>query len=331
MQDKATLRSIAAESGFAVTTVSRALADDPKIAEATRRRIGEIARAQGYVPDRAARHLRTGKTNVIALVMTPHDEILGFRGSMIAGVQKALQGTAYHIHMAPYDLRGDPLEPVRHIVQNRLADGILFTGTTPDDPRVAYLNAAGFAFVSYGRTDAGAAHAWCDFDNHAFAVMAVERLAARGRKSLFLLPPKDRRTYGRHMREGFQAAAARLGVKATTSEMLTLATPPQRLQSEIAPLCQGAGIDGIIAPGEVAAMAVMAGLGDAGIAVGGEVDVLAKQTSRTFDLYRPRIDTIYEDISAGGEAMGRLLLRRLAGEGAEGLQVLMLPEPNFRL
>ena len=78
-------------------------------------------------------------------------------------------------------------------------------------------------------------------------------------------------------------------------------------------------------------MAVLAGLQDLGSAIGTEVDVIAKQTSQTFDLYRPRIDTITEDIRAAGETLGQLLLRRIAGEVPEALQVLQSPVANFSL
>jgi LacI family transcriptional regulator len=60
------------------------------------------------------------------------------------------------------------------------------------------------------------------------------------------------------------------------------------------------------------------------------VDVIAKQTSAVFDLVRPRIDTIYEDLRAAGAAMGSLLLRRIGGEPAATLHVLQAPEARFR-
>jgi LacI family transcriptional regulator len=330
MPRRPTLRTIADASGLAVTTVSRALAGDEKIALATRQKVALIARDLGYVPDRAAQRLRTGRTNVIALVLSPHEEILGFRGSMIAGLTQAIQGTQFHISMTPYDGDADPMVPVRHIVRNALADGILFSGTRPDDPRVAFLTAEGFPFVSHGRTDAVGAHAWCDYDNDAFAAAAVARLAARGRRRLFLIPPEPQRTYARHMREGFLRGAAAAGVVAVLDDAITLATPPPRLQASAARLL-AEGIDGFICPGEVSAMAVLAGLQDSGCVIGTVADVIAKQTSQTFDLYRPRIDTIYEDIRAAGESLGHLLLRRIRGEPVEALQVLQSPVANFRL
>lgn len=326
-----TLRTIAAASGFAVTTVSRALAGDAKIAEKTRREVAWIAEQLGYVPDRAAQRLRTGRTNVIALVLSPHEEILGFRGSMIAGLQLAVAGTAFHISMAPYDADADPMVPIRHIVRNGLADGIVFSGTRPDDARVAFLTEAGFPFASHGRTDALVAHAWCDYDNAAFADLAVRRLVAAGARHLLLIPPQSTRTYARHMREGFLMASARAGVRAVIRDDLTLSTPNQRLQDAAPELCVADGIDGFICPGEVAAMAVLAGLQDKGLRIGRDARVIAKQTSQTFDLYRPRIDTIYEDIRLAGETLGQLLLRRIAGEAPEALQVLLPPLSDFRM
>ncbi len=325
MHARPTLRTIAAASGFAVTTVSRALAGDEKIAESTRQEVARVARMVGYVPDRAAQRLRTGRTHVIALVLSPHEEIIGFRGSMIAGLQQALADTPFHIVMAPYDGDADPLVPVRHIVRNRLADGIVFSGTQPQDPRVAFLCDEGFPFVSHGRTDSPVVHPWCDYDNHAFARLAVERLVRQGRRRLLLIPPQQNRTYSRHMREGFLDAVRDAGCEGLLREDLTLATRPVLLQQAAAGLVRTEGIDGFICPGEVAAMAVLAGLQDAGIDIGAKVNVIAKQTSDTFGFYRPRIETIHEDIRHAGEALGALILRRLAGESTDRLQVLLPP------
>ena len=48
-----TLKTIAALSGLAVPTVSRALSDAPDIGTKTKERIRQIARDIGYVPNRA--------------------------------------------------------------------------------------------------------------------------------------------------------------------------------------------------------------------------------------------------------------------------------------
>ena len=220
--------------------------------------------------------------------------------------------------------------PIRHIVRNGLADGIVFSGTRPNDPRVAFLNEAGFPFVSHGRTDSTLPHPWCDYDNAAFARLTVARLVAKGRRRLLLIPPQPVRTYARHMTDGFLAATREAGVEGIIDPALTLSAKTQSLQDGALRLVAERGIDGFICPGEVAAMAVLAGLQDGQVRLGRDVDVVAKQTSGTFDLYRPRVDTVYEDIRAAGEALGHLLLRRIAGEDPAGLTILLAPTASFR-
>ena len=126
---KPTLRTVARETGFAVTTVSRALAGDTAIAKTTREKVAEAASRLGYVPDRAARRLRTGRTQVVTLLLNTEHEFLGFTHEFLSGITDGLRGTGYSVTVVPDSLGADRLEPVRNILRNNLADGVLFTRT----------------------------------------------------------------------------------------------------------------------------------------------------------------------------------------------------------
>ncbi len=326
---KPTQKDVAEASGFAVTTVSRALADDPLIAEKTRAKIAKAAADLGYVPDRAAQRLRTGRTNVIALVLDPHSEILDFSGSMISGFAEVVRGTKYHITLTQHQTGEDPLDPIRHIVRNRLADGLVFARTEPDDPRVRYLMDAGFPFVTHGRTSM-ASHAWYDFDNDAFARMAVERLVEKGRTRLLIIPPSARYTFSEHMVTGFNAAVAEHGITGELPEDFDLNSPSDDIYAKLkARLQQEDRPDGVICPGEIAAISSLAAIEDAGLELGKDIDVVAKQTSQVFDLHRPRIDTIHEDIKAAGQTIAHALLQEINGAAPDTLQTLQQPRPAF--
>ena len=56
------LKDLAKECGVSVATVSKALNDQPDIAAATRERIRAAARRMGYLPNAAARALKTNRT-----------------------------------------------------------------------------------------------------------------------------------------------------------------------------------------------------------------------------------------------------------------------------
>lgn len=64
------LRDIARQAGVAANTVSKALRDAPDLSPATKARIRLLAQQLGYVPDSAARTLRTRRTKLFGLVIS---------------------------------------------------------------------------------------------------------------------------------------------------------------------------------------------------------------------------------------------------------------------
>ena len=323
---KPTLRTIADLTGLAVTTVSRALSDDPAINQDTRKRVAQMARDVGYAPDRAAQRLKTGRTNVISVLLDPHEEILGFGTSIMLGITQALQGTPYHLIVMPNFVKSSNVEAVDYIVRNRLADGLIFTRTETLDPRVRLLIENDFPFVTHGRTEFATPHAYVDYDNFAFAYEAARRLIARGRNKLTIILPSPRLTFGNHMRHGFMTAVREAGIAWEIPETVDLDSPAGAIRDHFRARADEADApDGLICPGEVSAMAAMTGLFEAGRMLGREYDIVAKQTSRLLSDIQPGVDTIYEDLTAAGMELGRMLLRRIGGERASDLQLLLQP------
>jgi LacI family transcriptional regulator len=128
-----TLKTIAFMTGYSVTAVSRALKDAPDIGMETKQRVRLVAKQIGYRPNRAGVRLRTGKTNVISLVLNTEEEVMGLTSQMVYGISEVLRGTPYHLVVTPYALANDPMEPVRYIVETGSADGIILSRTELQD------------------------------------------------------------------------------------------------------------------------------------------------------------------------------------------------------
>ena len=64
-----TIQDIANKSGVAMSTVSRALADSPKISVKTKERIKKMAQDMGYTPNFAARNLTQRESNTVGVVL----------------------------------------------------------------------------------------------------------------------------------------------------------------------------------------------------------------------------------------------------------------------
>lgn len=327
---RVTLRTIAAETGLAVTTVSRALSGDVRIAAATRGLVAQTADRLGYVPDRAAQRLRTGRTKVIQLLLNLDHEFLSFTHEMLGGLSESLAGTGYSVTLFPDLLDRDRLTSIRQIVEGRLGDGVIFNRTELFDPRVRYLTEKGFPFVCHGRTEFSAPHPWVDFDNEAFARIAAERLLSRGRGRLLIVLPPDKYSFAQHLRWGAVAATRAAGAVCEIPDAITLDTPQDQALAWLrGRLMAPDRPDGIICVGEVAALMALAAVEDAGLRVGTDIDLVAKRAGGVFDLLRPRIDTVVEDLRDTGRALGRVLLGAMAGADPAGLNVLQVPQVTF--
>ena len=330
-----TLKTIAEIANLGVTTVSRALKDGPEIGEDTKKRVRRIARDIGYRPDRAGVRLRTGKTNVISLVLNPHEEVMGYGTSMIFGISQALRDTAYHLVVTPHFLEGDPMEPIRYIIETGSADGIILSRTRPQDERIRYLLEMGFPFVCHGRSELATPHPFHDFDNYAFAFEAAKRLIEKGRQRLCIIAPPEGVTYHNHMMMGFERAAHQFGAATVPAPGpapgINTDTAPEDIRGILRQMmAQSDPPDGFICSGDISALALTAGLRDAGMTPGREFDLVAKQTSSALDHTTPAIDTIFEDLTATGHTLASLLVRRINDEPVENLQTVREPELRFR-
>ncbi|MEO7223938.1 MAG: LacI family transcriptional regulator, partial [Devosia sp.] len=327
---KPTLRTIAEMTGLAITTISRALNNAPELSAETRERVQKIAAEIGYVPDRTALRLKTGRTHVISLILDPHDEIINFSSSLVSGITAALRGTPYHLVITPGFRGTSPLDPVQYVLRNKMADGVIFSRTEPSDPRVKLLLDNDFPFVTHGRTETVGSHPYVDYDNYTFAYEAVKRLHAKGRKHVSMIAPPPRFTFGRYLRDGVMQAAKETGIGYEFETRVTLDDSAEDIRkATIARIEQGKAPDAYVCPGDAVALAVIAGISDSGRVIGKDADIVTKQMSGIFSLVRPKVDVISEDISLAGQQMGELLLRRIRGEKPEALQILQVPEMPF--
>ncbi len=294
----------------------------------TRARIRKIAQDMGYTPDRAAQGLRTGRTNVIQLVLPPHDEVFGFGTSLIRGISSVLSDTSFQLVVTPDMGAGGGEAIVRDIVRNKLADGVIISRTSPDDMRVRFLLEADFPFVSHGRTELASPHAYVDFDNFEFAKRGARTLIGKGANHLAILLPGPQLTFRNHLLHGFMSTVRETGVAHQIMGQVTLDSSAAALQAAISALLQTeTPPDGLILPGETSGLAALAAVQDLGLVPGKDVHLLVKQTTGLFGLVRPKTDSLFEDLPAAGEKLAALLVRRIQGDPIAGLHYVQPVQP----
>lgn len=315
-----TLKSLAEITGLGISTVSQALRNSPVIAEETRKRVQLAAQQAGYRPNRAGVRLRTGKTNVITVVLNPQDEGSGFFADLVFGISSGLAGTPYHLVVTPYSLE-DPMVPIRYIVETASADGVIMSRAQPQDPRARYLFENNIPFATHGRTESSFDHPFYDYDNEAYAYEALRMLKQRGRTRVALLGPPPQLTYHIYTNRGFERGLRDFGLQAVPLGSMDIDQPldaVRKLGHDLALMEHSP--DGIVCSGVTAAVVLAKGMEEGGKVIGQNCDVVSKHTTPLLSIAGPNILSIPEDFHRAGMRLAQLLIQSIAGVPPTSLQ-----------
>ena len=88
--------------------------------------------------------------------------------------------------------------------------------------------------------------------------------------------------------------------------------------------------DGIVSGAGGATFALVAGIEDAGLKLGVDVDIVSKQSSNLLHLFRPQIYVVNEDIRLAGRELARSVVGSIGGAPPQSLQSLSQPGPVRR-
>ena len=161
--DRPTIKTICALTGLSTATVSKALRHSPEVRPETRAIVEVAAEKLGYSTNMHGVQLRTGKTYQIAAIMTaPTTDTSEWEGveyaQLLSGISQTMEDTRYRVALYAVRSYDEAQSVIRQIIRNRQADGVIISGTRPDDARIRILQDAGFPFVTYGTTSAHGAH-----------------------------------------------------------------------------------------------------------------------------------------------------------------------------
>ena len=127
---KSISKDVAKHAGVQPSTVSRAINNHPEVSASTRAHVLRSIQELGYVPDRAAKRFRSGKTHSISLILPITSS--AFYNRLIDSIDEALE--AYD-----YDAGIFPLLSERRLARYQDAsalpyhtDGLVFASLNPD-------------------------------------------------------------------------------------------------------------------------------------------------------------------------------------------------------
>ena len=125
---KVTIYDLAQRLHTTASTVSRALQNNPRISSKTRAAVQKLAKELNYIPDPVAHHLRTGKGNVLGIIVPRIDR--NFFATIISSFQNEAQKHDYQVIIAASgESEEQEANPIKALIANKV-DGVAISLST---------------------------------------------------------------------------------------------------------------------------------------------------------------------------------------------------------
>lgn len=154
MKMTVTIKDVAKAANVAPSTVSRVIANSPRISERTKEIVRGAMKELGYHPNFNARSLANKSTNTIGIVM-PNSANKTFQNpffpEVIRGISSKAHQVEYGLYLSTGQSEDEIFEEVQHMVQGKRVDGIILLYSRVDDRVMNYLYEQKFPFTVIGR------------------------------------------------------------------------------------------------------------------------------------------------------------------------------------
>ncbi len=299
---RVSMAMVASLAGVSGQTVSRVVNDSPRVDPATRERVERAMSELGYRPHRAARALRTGRSQTIGLVVTTLATVGNSRMLQATAEAAAERGYALTLVTAGSSV-ADAFERLAEqevdgaIVLNE-ASALVPAAQRPPGLRLVVVDAPASA-------DLAVVHS----DHAGGAAVATARLLAAGHPTVHhLAGPSD----------SFAAAERERGWRETLENAGARVPAVVRGDwSADAGFAAGAALaaaSAVFCANDQMALGLLRALAEAGVRVPEDVDVIGFDDVPDAANYRPPLSTIRQDFTELAQRAVELLVAGIEGE-----------------
>lgn len=183
-----TIIDVAKEASVSPSTVSRVIANNPRISEQTKKRVREVMERLDYHPNFQARNLAAKSTKTIGVIMS-NSASLAFQNpffpEVIRGICTSAHASKFGIYLSTGTTSEEIYEEVVSMTQGRRVDGIILLYSRVNDKTMNYLRESGFPFTVVGRPYSYENEiTYVDNDNYEIAKQVVKYLTDLGHRQI---------------------------------------------------------------------------------------------------------------------------------------------------
>lgn len=314
------LKALATSLGLSKTTVSRALDGYDDVSLATRERVRAAAQAINYAPNPIARRLSRGAAEAVALIVPAdpgrfYEPVLT---EMLAGLGQSLSEAGFQLLLMTARPGEEEERAYRRLTTSRIADAAIVVRTRVEDPRIEWLAASGFPFVTLGRSDSPRSFAFIDGDAEAAFRSATRAFIARGHRRIGLIASSPEFSFARYRSAGWRRAMSDAGL-AADAQSVAAPTEEGGAAAMTALLARHPDLTTVLCTTDRMAIGAMSVLRAAGRQIGSDVAVMGHDNISASPYTDPPLATMELPLADVGRGLAEKAIALISGANPQDL------------
>lgn len=313
MAAKITLKDLARLLNVSVSTVSKALNDNPEISAGTRQKIKELAESYGYIPNNIAQSLKSKSTKTIGVIIPAI--LLEFFSKVLYGIEiEATQRGYKMIICLSNELQQKESDSIDAFI-NGSVDGIILSiaEETQKTQNYAHFHKSLKYHVPMVMFDRVIDEIKCDkvtIDDFEGAFEATKHLMSIGCKNIAFLSPIHHISVGKEREKGYLAA---LKEEAYDSCIIHVDNYKE-IEEKLTKRLKSQKIDGILASDEYSAVLAINVSRINGFKVPDDISIIGFTNGLMARHSIPSLTVVTQHAENIGKTAVRLLIDRISGK-----------------
>lgn len=313
-----TSRDVARAAGVSQATVSRVMSAPSSVSDDTRARVLTAMESVGYVPNHAARAMRTGHSRTVGIVVADLEN--PFYPQMLDALSSAFARDDYRVIVWVATTTGN--DAALEAIRQGSVDGVVFTTATEESSELRSALQRRSPLVLVNRPLPQFDCDQVSSDNEAGAIVVAEYLIEHGRTSAGFIGGTPRATTSRARLAGF---TSRLPVDpALVVEGEYTYADGYRGMTRL--LDSGRPLDAVFCANDLLAFGAMDAARTAGVRIPADLWVIGYDDipMASWDAYD--LTTIRQDVASTADVAARLLIERIEGAAHPSVTTQFAPE-----
>lgn len=309
-----TIRDIARESGYSVSTVSRVLNNRRDVSPDARKKIEKIVAERHFVPNNNAKHMRQTVSKTIAVLVKGTSNLLF--ASIVEEIQTIVEGTRYTLAVSYLDEEANEVEQAQIVCRERNPMGILFLGGNLEYFQEGFqeVDVPCVLVSNQGRELSFSNLSSVATDDVMAARCAIDYLIGQGHQRIGIIGGDLKLSYTSLQRyrgcmESFREHQVEFDEKRNFEKARFSYDSAYRATKRLVGRCEE--LTAVFAMSDVMAIGVIRALRDLGLCVPEDISVMGFDGITLAEYYNPKLTTIQQQYQTLASRSLELLLRSI--------------------